>query len=83
MDGMKGLVPFEGRRCLMSDQTPAPAPLSLPDKPNLDWLRKNLQSPLESPKKMLDSRLRLAYDVGYFHHEQAAWMTRTGPKLEA
>ena len=37
----------------MSDQTPgsAPAPLSLPDNPNLDWLRKKARRRLEDLRK--------------------------------
>ncbi len=63
----------------MSDQTPAPAPLSLPDKPNLDWLRKNLQSPLESLKKMLSKRSRnvLTFDAIEMSARGDSWLDDT------
>ena len=61
------------RRCVMSDQTngSAPAPLSLHDAPNLDWLRKQAKRRLQelqkiaSQAKLADAQFDLARQYGF------------------
>ena len=57
----------------MSDQTPrsAPAPLSLPDNPNLDWLRKQAKRRLaelreaNADAQLADAQFELARQYGF------------------
>src|SRR6267142_1395454 len=69
----KGLLPFKEGRCLMPERVPgsAPVPQSLPDNPDLDWLRKQAKRRLDDLRaanpaaQLADAQFELARHYGF------------------
>jgi ankyrin repeat protein len=67
----KGQVPFEGKEGSMAEQTPDSAPVKLPDRPNLTWLRKQAKTRLTELRRrtpdatLAEAQFEIAKQYGF------------------